>query len=83
MFDYMLIYNFWFDYFVYFVGLFSDEVIMLMGELNCLDYWLREIEVVYKKVGIYECILWGMVGDYGLVFVYGILNLECKIFELL
>ncbi len=79
--DYTLIYNPWPDHFAHFAGPFSDEVIMPTGELNRLDYWLRETEAAYKKAGIYERTLWGMAGDHGLAPVYGTLNPERKIFE--
>lgn len=48
--DYTLIYNPWPDHFAHFAGPFSDEVIMPTGELNRLDYWLRETEAAYKKL---------------------------------
>ncbi len=62
-------------------GPFSDEVIMPTGELNRLDYWLRETEAAYKKAGIYDRTLWGMAGDHGLAPVYYSLNPEKQIFE--
>lgn len=79
--DYTLIYNPWPDHFAHFTGPFSDEVIMPTGELNRLDYWLRETEAAYKKAGIYDRTLWGMAGDHGLAPVYYSLNPEKQIFE--
>ncbi|AUI88546.1 nucleotide pyrophosphatase [Vibrio azureus] len=79
--DYTLIYNPWPDHFAHFYGPFSDEVIMPSGELNRLDYWLRQIEGAYKKAGVYQQTLWGMAGDHGLTPVYHTLNPEKVIFK--
>ncbi|NOJ21319.1 alkaline phosphatase family protein [Vibrio coralliilyticus] len=79
--DYALIYNPWPDHFAHFVGPFSDEIIMPTGELNRLDYWIRQIEQAYKDAGIYQQTLWGMAGDHGLSPVYYTLNPEKAIFE--
>lgn len=78
--DYTLIYNPWPDHFAHFTGPFSDEVIMPTGELNRLDYWLREAEAAYQTAGVYDRTLWGMAGDHGLSPVYYSLNPEKQIF---
>ncbi|MDN3612211.1 alkaline phosphatase family protein [Vibrio ostreicida] len=78
--DYTLIYNPWPDHFAHFVGPFSDEIIMPTGELNRLDYWIRQIEQTYQTAGIYRKTLWGMAGDHGLSPVYSTLNPEKAIF---
>ncbi|MGF1764064.1 alkaline phosphatase family protein [Aliivibrio kagoshimensis] len=79
--DYTLIYNPWPDHFAHFVGPFSDEIIMPTGELNRLDYWIRQVESTYKQAGVYDRTLWGMAGDHGLAPVYYTLNPEKSIFE--
>ena len=79
--DFTLIYNPWPDHFAHFVGPFSDEILMPTGELNRLDYWIRQIENTYQNAGVYKRTLWGMAGDHGLTPVYYTLNPEKTIFQ--
>lgn len=79
--DYTLIYNPWPDHFAHFSGPFSDEILMPTGELNRLDYWLGQLEDVYRQAGVYDRTLWGMAGDHGLAPVYYTLNPEQQIFR--
>ncbi|MBU2931747.1 alkaline phosphatase family protein [Vibrio cyclitrophicus] len=79
--DYTLVYNPWPDHFAHFTGPFSDEILMPTGELNRLDYWIRQIEVTYRSAGVYDKTLWGMAGDHGLTPVFYALNPEKQVFE--
>ncbi|MFB9135304.1 alkaline phosphatase family protein [Vibrio olivae] len=79
--DYLLVYNPWPDHFAHFVGPFSDEIIMPSGELNRLDFWIRQLESAYHSAGVYGQTLWGMAGDHGLAPVYYTLNPEKVVFE--
>ena len=64
--DFTLIYNPWPDHFAHFVGPFSDEILMPTGELNRLDYWIRQIENTYQNAGVTNTTLCGMAGDIGI-----------------
>ncbi|OED72322.1 nucleotide pyrophosphatase [Vibrio splendidus ZS-139] len=79
--DYTLVYNPWPDHFAHFTGPFSDEILMPTGELNRLDYWIRQIEATYRSAGVYDKTLWGMAGDHGLTPVFYALNPEKQVFE--
>ncbi|NVN79962.1 MULTISPECIES: alkaline phosphatase family protein [unclassified Vibrio] len=79
--DYTLVYNPWPDHFAHFTGPFSDEILMPTGELNRLDYWIRQIEATYRSAGVYNKTLWGMAGDHGLTPVFYALNPEKQVFE--
>lgn len=54
---------------------------MPTGELNRLDYWIRQIEATYRSAGVYNKTLWGMAGDHGLTPVFYALNPEKQVFE--
>ncbi|WP_435250061.1 alkaline phosphatase family protein [Vibrio sp. nBUS_14] len=79
--DYTLVYNPWPDHFAHLTGPFSDEILMPTGELNRLDYWIRQIEATYRSAGVYDKTLWGMAGDHGLTPVFYALNPEKQVFE--
>jgi hypothetical protein len=79
--DYTLVYNPWPDHFAHFTGPFSDEILMPTGELNRLDYWIRQIEATYRSAGVYDKTLLGMAGDHGLTPVFYALNPEKQVFE--
>ena len=79
--DYTLVYNPWPDHFAHFTGPFSDEILMPTGELNRLDYWIRQIEATYKSAGVYDKTLCGMAGDHGLTPVFYSLNPEKQVFD--
>ncbi|CAH7299126.1 Nucleotide pyrophosphatase [Vibrio chagasii] len=79
--DYTLVYNPWPDHFAHFTGPFSDEILMPTGELNRLDYWIRQIEATYQSAGVYDRTLWGMAGDHGLTPVFYSLNPEKQVFD--
>ncbi|MEQ1876450.1 MAG: alkaline phosphatase family protein, partial [Bdellovibrionia bacterium] len=79
--QYMLYYNPWPDHFGHFVGPFSDEVISPTGELNRLDFWLRQVESAYRDGGVLGRVMWGMAGDHGLTPVFHLLNPEVEVFD--
>ncbi|OEF25279.1 alkaline phosphatase family protein [Vibrio rumoiensis] len=79
--DYLLMYNPWPDHFAHFKGPFGDEIINPTGELNRLDFWLGQLDGVYKQAGISQQTLWGMAGDHGLSAVHYTLSPEAVVFE--
>nr|WP_241905168.1 alkaline phosphatase family protein [Enterovibrio norvegicus] len=79
--DFVLAYNPWADHFAHFTGPFADEILAPTGELNRLDFWLGEMEAVYRKAGVYDKVLWGMAGDHGLSPIYHIVSPEKEVFE--
>jgi hypothetical protein len=81
--QYLLYYNPWPDHFAHGKGPFSDEVIAPTGELNRLDFWLRQIERAYDIAGVSGRVLWGMAGDHGLTPVFHLLNPEVEVFDFL
>ena len=61
----LVYYNPWPDHFAHFEGPFSDEIIAPSGEINRLDYWLSQVERVYRRAGVHARTLFGMAGDHG------------------
>lgn len=78
---YLVYYNPWPDHFAHFTGPFADEIISPTGELNRLDYWLSQINDIYKDAGVLGKTVWGMTGDHGLDPVYFAVNPEVAVFE--
>ncbi|MCB9062753.1 MAG: alkaline phosphatase family protein [Halobacteriovoraceae bacterium] len=79
--EYTSIYIPWPDHFAHFKGPFSDEIISPTGELNRLDYWLKEITNVYIRSGVFDNTLFAMAGDHGLASIFYYLNPEIVVFE--
>lgn len=78
--QYLLVYDPWPDHFAHFKGPFSDEVLSPTGELNRLDYWLRQIEKIYHEAEVYDRTLWAMAGDHGLAPVHFFVDPDTLIF---
>lgn len=79
--DFLLAYNPWPDHFAHFTGPFADEIIAPTGELNRLDFWLSQMETVYRNAGVYNQTLWGMTGDHGLTPIHHIVSPEQVVFD--
>jgi len=77
----MVYYNPWTDHFAHGKGPFSDEILAPSGELNRLDFWLKNMSETYDEAGVSERTLWSMAGDHGLTPVYYALNPEVEIFK--
>lgn len=74
--QYLLYYNPWPDHFAHFKGPFSDEILSSTGELSRLDYWLSQLNDIYKESGVLEKTLFAMAGDHGLAPIFFALNPE-------
>ncbi|MCL2916344.1 alkaline phosphatase family protein [Shewanella corallii] len=79
--DFVLAYNPWPDHFAHFTGPFANEILAPTGELNRLDYWLGQMDKVYRDAGVYDRVLWGMAGDHGLTPIHHIVNPEQQVFD--
>jgi hypothetical protein len=81
--QYVLYYNPWADHYAHGKGPFSDEILSPTGELNRLDYWLGQIQTIYKQAGLYNRTLFAIAGDHGLTPVKYQLNPEVEVFKYL
>lgn len=79
--SYIQIYNPWPDHFAHAEGPFSDAIISQTGELNRLDYWLYQVDQIFKKNNLYNRTAFAMAGDHGLTPVYFSLNPEVTVLE--
>ncbi len=76
----LVYYNPWPDHFAHSKGPFSDELIAPTGELNRLDFWLGEIDRVYRAAGIHDRTLFGMTGDHGLASAKFLVDVDKSLF---
>jgi hypothetical protein len=79
--SYIQIYNPWPDHFAHFQSPFGDAIIAQTGELNRLDYWLNQIDILFRKNKLYPRTAFGIGGDHGLIPIYYVLNPEVTVLE--
>jgi len=80
----LLIYdNPWPDHFAHYKGPFSDEILSPTGELNRLDYWLTQLDRLYRKAGVHDRTLFAMAGDHGLAPARFLVDVDEVVFRAL
>lgn len=79
----LIYYNPWPDHFAHYKGPFSDEILSPTGELNRLDYWLTQLDRLYRKAGVHDRTLFAMAGDHGLAPARFLVDVDEVVFRAL